>query len=114
VRLPQSPLPDRPRRDSLWISWSARTCWSVLQGTVQYELGNLDTAIESHRNAAEVFRSLAARWPLTVALHNLAIVLNAAGDRAAAHVTAAEATALLAEFNDPAATTMRESLQQLS
>jgi tetratricopeptide (TPR) repeat protein len=68
-----------------------------LQGTVQYEMGNLDTAIESHRNAAEVFRSLAAKWPLAVALHNLAIGLNASGDRASARVTAAEASALLTE-----------------
>ena len=85
-----------------------------LQGTVQYEMGNLDDAIESHRNAAEVFRSLAARWPLAVALHNLAIGLNASGDHTTARVTAAEATAVLTEFNDPAATTLRESLQQLS
>ncbi len=83
-----------------------------LQGTVLYEMGNLDNAIEWHRNAVEIFRSLAARWPLAVALHNLAIVLNASGDQAAAHLTAAEATALLTEFNDPAATAMKESLRQ--
>lgn len=85
-----------------------------LQGTVPYQMGNLNDAIESHRNAAEVFRSLAARWPLAIALHNLAIALNASGDRAAAHVTVVEATSLLTEFNDPAATIIRESLQQLS
>ena len=85
-----------------------------LQGTVQHEMGNLDTAIESHRNAAEVFRSLAAKWPLAVTLHNLAIVLNASGDRDAARVTAAEATTLLAEFDDPAATAMKDSLRQFS
>jgi tetratricopeptide (TPR) repeat protein len=85
-----------------------------LQGTVQYEMGNLDNAIESHRNAAEAFRSLAARWPLAVALHNLAIALIASGDPATARVTAAEATSLLTEFNDPTARTMRESLRQLS
>jgi tetratricopeptide (TPR) repeat protein len=84
-----------------------------LQGAVQYETGNLSNAIESHRNAAEMFRSLEARWPLAIALRNLAIALNAAGDHAAAHTLAVEATALLAAFNDPAATAAGESLQRL-
>ncbi|MBO0802060.1 MAG: tetratricopeptide repeat protein [Nocardiopsaceae bacterium] len=84
-----------------------------LQGTVQHQMGNPDTAIELHRNAVEVFRAHAARWPLAVALHNLAQALSASGDRAAAHEAAAEAVTLLAEFNDPAAIAMTESLQQL-
>jgi hypothetical protein len=66
-----------------------------------------------HRNAVEVFRSLSARWPLAVALHNLAIAPIASGDRATARVTAAEATSLLTEFADPAARTTRESLREL-
>lgn len=94
-----------------WTVREARA-WD-LQGTVQYAMGNLSNAIESHRNAADVFRSLPARWPLAIALHNLAIALNASGERAAAHATAVEATALLTEFDDPAATAARESLQQL-
>lgn len=85
-----------------------------LQGTVQYEMGNLASAIESHRNAAEVFRSLAARWPLAVALRNLAIALNDSGDRTAALMVATEAGTLLAEFNDPAATAVRETLRRFT
>lgn len=85
-----------------------------LQGTVQYQSGNPGNAIELHRSAIEVFRSRAARWPLAVALHNLAQALSASGDRAAAHEAAAEAMTLLTEFDDPAAIAMTESLQQLN
>lgn len=83
-----------------------------LQGKVQYEMGNFGNAVELHRSAATVFRSRTARWPLTVALHNLAIGLSSSGDRGAALAAAAEATALLTEFDDPAATAIMESLQQ--
>lgn len=84
------------------------------QGTVEYQTGNPGSAIKLHRDAAEVFRSHAARWPLAVALHNLAQALSASGDRAAAQEAASEAVTLLAEFSDPAAIAMTESLQQLS
>lgn len=85
-----------------------------LRGTVQRQTGDLDNAIELHRDAAAVFRSHVARWPLATALHNLAQALSASGDRTAAHEAATEAMTLLAEFNDPAALAMTESLRRLS
>jgi hypothetical protein len=70
--------------------------------------------IELHEKAADVFRSLDARWLLVVALRNLATALSAAGQASQAREQAAEAMRLLAEFADPAARQMEEEFRELT
>jgi tetratricopeptide (TPR) repeat protein len=84
------------------------------EGEAHRALGHLDEAIRLHEKAANVFRSLDARWLLTVALCNLAIALGAAGVIDRAREEAVEAIGLLAEFSDPAAGQIMATLREFA
>ncbi|MER7184908.1 tetratricopeptide repeat protein [Streptomyces hyaluromycini] len=89
-------------------------------GEAYRNLGRLLDAAKFHRMAIAIYREVQDRWALAGALVNLALVLSGedgegardAEDEARTHAT--EAVTILAEFDDPRALRLRETIDELS
>ncbi|GAA4530772.1 ATP-binding protein [Amycolatopsis samaneae] len=75
-------------------------------------LGRPDEAAKFHRLAVATHRELGDRWRLAGALANLAMALQEAEEPEDAHTHWAEASAVLAEFDDPRAVRLRERVEE--
>jgi tetratricopeptide (TPR) repeat protein len=82
-------------------------------GEAYRDLGRFDDAAKFHRMAIVVHHETQDRWALAGALANLAITSYAGGDGIAARTHAAEASAILAEFDDPRAASVLDRLAGL-
>ncbi|MGH3866660.1 MAG: tetratricopeptide repeat protein [Pseudonocardiaceae bacterium] len=82
-------------------------------GEAYREIGVPGEAAKFHRLAVATHRELGARWHLSTALANLAAALRETGNSDQARQHWEEASSILAEFDDPKATRMRNQLDEI-
>lgn len=77
-------------------------------GELHRDRDNLSAAVAFHQHAVTLLADLGDRWHLAVGLDGLAEVLDMVGDYTKAATHRRKVLALLAGFDDPAATTLRD------
>ena len=82
-------------------------------GEAYQALGRHEDAAEFHRYAVDIFQRFDERWPLAVALHNLAAALLTTGESQAAATHLDEAATLLTAYDDPAARRLYTEVETL-
>jgi tetratricopeptide (TPR) repeat protein len=84
----------------------------AIEGTGQaYEqMGRVAEATDFYRVAADTYRELDDRWSLARCLHHLANALDQQGSREQARSCWEQALPLLADFDDPEASALRERI----
>ncbi|GGN96529.1 hypothetical protein GCM10010112_87850 [Actinoplanes lobatus] len=81
-------------------------------GRAYQQLGRLSEATDFYRVAAETHRTLGDRWRQALCLHRLANVLEQQNSRDEARSCRGQALPLLADFDDPEASSLRQRITQ--